>query len=155
MAGILPGAGFRRITLVREMGPMRAARVQMVFCAIAMAGANACGFRDSGPADTTALGPQLRVAIVASANDPRIAPAREAIAYWNHEFLRLGRRIHFDSTIVVNDSIPEELLRAASGEATLGFGSAITRLREALPRVPADVVIALSHTDLISFSLRS
>lgn len=143
---------------MREMGPMRVARVQMAFCAIAMARANACGFRDSGPADTTALkhdavGPQLRVAIVASANDPRIAPAREAIAYWNHEFLRLGRRIHFDSTIVVNDSIPDELLRAASDEATLGFGSAITRLREALPRVPADVVIALSHTDLISFGV--
>lgn len=115
--------------------------------------------RDSGPADVTALqrdsaGPRLRVTIIGDSTDPRIPAAREAIVYWNGEFRRLGRRIHFDSAIVRRDSIPDALLRAASQEATFGRGPATTRLLATLSNEPADIVIALSHTDLISFSVR-
>ena len=118
-----------------------------------------CRFRDSGPADVAGLhqdsaGPRLRVVIVGNPTDSRIPPAREAIAYWNREFLRLGRRVHFDSGTVRADSIHDALLRGASGEAVMGRGPATTRLLEAISGMPADVVIALSQTDLISFSVR-
>ena len=124
-----------------------------------LVGAGACSWRDFGRVETTALerdaaGPRLRVRIIGDPTDPRVPPAREAVAYWNRELLRLGRRIHFDSATIRSDSIPDELLRAASGEAVLGRGPATTRLLGTLSEEPADIVIALSQTDLISFSVR-
>jgi hypothetical protein len=122
-------------------------------------GAGAYRIRDSGQVDTTALeqdavGPRLRITIIGNPNDSRIPPAREAVAHWNHEFLRLGRRIHFDTAVVKGDSIPDELLRAGSREAAFGFGPATLRLRATPADVPADIVIALSQADLVSFSVR-
>ena len=124
-----------------------------------LGGASAYSWRDSGRVETATLerdaaGPRLRVRIIGDPTDPRVPPAREAIAYWNRELLRLGRRIHFDSATIHTDSIPDELLRGASGEAVFGRGPATTRLLETLSNEPADIVIALSQTDLISFSVR-
>jgi Matrixin len=114
--------------------------------------------RSTGPVDATALGqdaggPRLRVVVLGEPGDPRVAPAREALAHWNEEFRRLGRRVHFDSGTVRRDSVPDEVLRGASGEAVFARRPATNRLLAALSDVPADVVIALSHTDLISFSV--
>ncbi|MBK8058451.1 MAG: hypothetical protein IPK33_11465 [Gemmatimonadetes bacterium] len=119
----------------------------------------ACRLRDSGRVDSLALrqdaaGPRLRVAIIGRTNDPRISAAREAVDYWNAEFLRLGRRFRLDAPVVRTDSISDALLRAASGEAVLGAGPATSTLRRTLSAVPADIVIALSQTDLISFGVR-
>ena len=114
--------------------------------------------RASGPVDAAAIGqdsagPRLRIAIVGNPADARIAPAREAVAYWNRELLRLRRRVHFDSGTVIADSVPDELLRGASSEAVAGRGPATTRLRATLSDLPADIVIVLSGTDLISFGV--
>jgi hypothetical protein len=115
--------------------------------------------RGSGQVDETALqrdavGPRLRIAIIGNPNDSRIPPVREAIGHWNQEFRRLGRRIHFDSAVVRDDSVPDALLRAAGGEVLFGRGPNTTRLLATLSNVPADIVIALSQTDLISFSVQ-
>jgi hypothetical protein len=122
-------------------------------------GAGWCRLRDSGHVDGTALeqdttGPRLRITIIGDPNDSRIPPAREAIDHWNHQFLRLRRRTHFDSAAVGSDSIPDELLRAGSSEVVVGRGPGTSRLLATLSNVPADIVIALSQTDLISFSVR-
>jgi hypothetical protein len=116
--------------------------------------------RDARPVDAASLtrdgsGPHFRTIILAAnPQDPRIPPAREAIGYWNREFRRLGRQISFDSATVAPDTIPDELLRATSGEVMFGRGPATSRLQARLADTPADVVIALSRTDLISFSVR-
>lgn len=114
--------------------------------------------RDSGPVDASTLshdptGPRVRVAILGDSTDARVAPATEAIAYWNRELRRLGLRTHFDVPTIRNDSLPDALLRRASREAPIGVGLATMRVRSALADVPADIVVALSHTDLISFSV--
>jgi len=113
----------------------------------------------SSPVDPAALqqttaGPRLRVAIVGDPADPRVPAVRDAIDRWNHEFLRLGRRVQFDAPVVRGDSVSDELLRAASDEAVIGFGPATSRMQTAFSAIPADIVIALSHADLISFSAR-
>ena len=138
---------------------MRRWWLRLLAVVVLLAGVGVYRLRDSGAVDVTTLGrdaagPRLRIAIVASSNDSRIAPAREAIAHWNREFGRLGRSIHFDSATILSDSIPDDILRGASGEAVFGRGPATTRLLTTLTDVPADIVIALSHTDLISFSVR-
>ena len=109
---------------------------------------------DASVLESDPNGPRLRIVTIGNPNDPRVAPTREAVAYWNREFLRLGRRVHFDSVIVRQDSISDGLLRAASGEVRFGLGPASSKLLASTAAMPADVVIVLSQTDLISFSVR-
>lgn len=121
--------------------------------------ASACDLSGSSRVDSTALqqtpdGPLLRIAIVGDSIDSRIPAVRDAVAFWNSEFRKLGNRLRFDSLAVIQDSIPEEILRSASGETMFGAGRATTRLRDRAIRFPADIVIALTNADLISFSVR-
>jgi hypothetical protein len=96
----------------------------------------------------------LRVTILGESGDSRIAPVREAIAHWNGEFARLGLRTRFDSGTLLDRPVPEEALRAASGAKMTPWSPMVeARLRAALSDVPGDLVIALSRTDLISFSV--
>src|SRR5487761_2043297 len=124
---------------------MQRSYVQLLLSVILLVGAVACRARESGRVDAAALehsatGPELRVTILGNPDDPRIPPVREAIAHWNSELLRLGRRVRLDSGTVLNDSVPAELLRAASRAAMLGGGPATARLHATLRDVPADVV---------------
>ena len=129
---------------------------RQVTALISLAGPLAC--RESGRVDAatleqTAAGLQLRVTILGTVADPRIAPVREAIAHWNSELRRLGRRVQLDSGTVRANSVPDAVLRAATGEVMLGRGPALSRLRASLTGVPGDIIIALSDTDVISFGL--
>lgn len=99
-----------------------------------------------------ATGLVLRVTILGAPDDVRVGPVREAVAHWNDEFVRLGVHVRFDSITLRNDSVPDGLLRAASAGA-LGGGSGLDSLLARLSEVPGDIVIALSHTDLISFGV--
>ena len=58
-----------------------------------------------------------------------------------------------DSGTTRSDSVPDELLRAASREVMVGRGPATARLRTSLSAVPGDIIIVLSETDLISFGV--
>lgn len=123
---------------------------------MALVGAVAC--RESGRVDAatlqhTATGLRLRVTILGTPVDPRMAPVREAIAHWNSEFLRLGRHAQLDSGTIRSNAVPDEVLRAASREVMFGRGPATVRLRASLSGVAGDIVIALSETDLISFGV--
>lgn len=108
---------------------------------------------DAATLEHTPTGPRLRVTILGAAADPRVQPVREAIAHWSGELVRLGRHVQLDSGTIVNKSVPDDVLRAASGEATFGGGPATARLHASLSGVPGDIIIALSGTDLISFSV--
>jgi hypothetical protein len=126
------------------------------FLVMSILAAFAC--RDSRRVDAATLqqspnGPQLRVTILGRASDPRIPPAREAIAHWSGEFVRLGRHVQLDSGTVRDRSVSDDVLSAAGGEVMLGFGPATSRLRSSLGNVPGDIIIALSDTDLISFGV--
>lgn len=108
---------------------------------------------DAATLEHTATGLRLRVTVLGIATDPRVPPVREAIAYWNSELRRLGRRVQLDSAVIRNEFIPDDVLRAASGEVLFGRELATNRLRARLAGVPGDIVIALSDTDLISFGM--
>jgi hypothetical protein len=118
----------------------------------------ACQPRESAPIDSArepaTSKSTLRITILGDPADSRVAPAREAINHWNSEFSRLGLRLEFDSGTVVRAPLPEEALRGASaGKGKPWSWLADSRLRTALSSVPGDIVIALSLTDLISFSV--
>ena len=118
----------------------------------------ACRVRDSGRVDSTALqrgpdGPVLRVTILSDSGDTRLPPAREAIAHWTSEFRRLNRRLQLDSGTVRADAIADDVVRAAQNEATLGGGPSTDRLLAKLADTPGDIVVILTHADLISFSV--
>lgn len=135
---------------------MRSSRTWLDFSLMLLLEAVAC--RESGRVDVatlehTATGPRLRVTIVGAPADPRVAPVREAIAHWNGELRRLGRRVQLDTGTVRDASVPDDVLRAASGEVVFGRGPATDRLRASLAGVRGDVIVVLSGTDLISFGV--
>jgi hypothetical protein len=135
---------------------MRRSCIWRIFSMLPLVGAVAC--RDTGRVDPatlehTATGPRLRVTILGTPADPRMAPVREAIAHWNGELLRLGRHVQLDSGTIRDESVPDEVLRAATGEVMVGGGPATARLHASLSGVPGDIIIALSQTDLISFGM--
>ncbi len=118
----------------------------------------ACDIRDRGPVDSATLrhgpaGPALEITILGDERDPRMPAAREAIEHWNAEFKRLDRRLRFDTVGIRPDSIPDTVVRAAQNEAVIGGGPATSRLLSNLSATPGDVVIILTQTDLISFSV--
>ena len=125
--------------------------IRLLALAALVAGAFVYRTRNAGPVDATALpqdsaGPQLRVAIMGDSSDPRIPVVREAIAHWNQEFLRLGRRVHFDSATIRGDSIPDEVLRGVSGEAVAGFLRARQNFRQIrLEPVVGQVTVRIDH----------
>jgi hypothetical protein len=118
----------------------------------------AAACRDSSRVDAATLphsaaGPVLHVTILATPADPRIPFVQEALAHWNDELGRLGRRLRLDSGTVRSRAVSDDVLRDAAGEVMLGMGPATSRLRAGLAGVPGDVVIALSTTDLISYGI--
>ena len=124
-----------------------------------LCGLAACRLGQSERVDSTALqrganGPVLRVTILSDSGDGRVAAAREAIAHWSSEFHRLNRRVQFDSGTVRSDSIADDMVRAAQNEAMLGGGPSTDRLLAKLADTPGDIVVVLTHADLISFSVR-
>jgi len=96
----------------------------------------------------------MEITILGNAGDTRVAAARDAIGHWNSEFQRLNRRIRFDSGTVRADSIPDDVVRAAQGEAVLGGGPSTNRLLSKLSGTPGDIVVILTQADLISFSVQ-
>ena len=96
----------------------------------------------------------MRITILGDSLDPRVAPAREAIGHWSNEFRRLNRRVRFDSGTVRPNPVADDAVRAAQGEVLFGGGPSTSRLLAKLSDVPADIVIVLTQTDLISFSVR-
>jgi Matrixin len=126
---------------------------------VPLCGLSACRIRESGRVDSAVLkhgaaGPILRVTILGDPRDTRVPPAREASAHWSSEFRRLNRQVQFDSGTVRTNSIPDDVVRAAQGEAVFGGGLATNRLLTSLSDIPGDIVIVLTQADLISFSVQ-
>lgn len=139
---------------VLAFGVLRATWLALLFCSVASTVAcSDTGRVDAAALQRTADGPQLRVVILGDTGDARVAPAREALAHWNRELARLHRTVRLDSGVVRASVVSDSLLRAASGEVSFGRGPAIFQLRDRLVPVAADIVIALSGTDLISFGI--
>jgi hypothetical protein len=137
---------------------MRRPSARSLSLAVSLFGAVGCHTGDSGRVDATVLahgasGPVLRVSVLGAPDDSRLPAVREAIAFWNGELPRLGRQLRLTLDSVRGDSVGDDLLRAASRETMSGGGPATDSVLATLSAIPADVVIALSRTDLISFSV--
>ena len=94
----------------------------------------------------------VRTVVVTGPNssDARIVATREAVEYWNGIFAELGLRLPFATVRFFEHGIPEELLAAYSNHVLEG------QPRPAVPNafttMAVDVVLALSHSAIISFA---
>lgn len=93
----------------------------------------------------------LRITILGSPDDSRVIAVREAVAFWNRQLDQAGAHVQLGPVGVVDDPIPDQVLRDLSGAVMRG------RWRRGLPeqidRVDGQVVVALSHADLVSFAV--
>ena len=95
--------------------------------------------------------------VVPSAADDRLAPAREAIAFWNDRLAELGVATRFAEPRVATGSPVERALenyaRQVAQRATrLPAGDAEPPPPAALVDLDADVVLLLSRQDILSFA---
>jgi hypothetical protein len=84
--------------------------------------------------------------------DVRVAAVREAIAFWNGELERLGAGTRLGPMSVVEDFVPEDVLRDASMAVEQG-----RRPRDLSPWIearPDELVVVLATADLMSFAVR-
>ena len=95
--------------------------------------------------------------VVPSAADDRLAPAREAVAFWNDRLAELGVATRFAEPRVAAGSPVERALenyaRQVAQRATrLPAGDAEPPPPAALVDLDADVVLLLSRQDILSFA---
>jgi hypothetical protein len=103
-----------------------------------------------GPA---ALGAQtsLSLTVLGEASDPRAAAVQEAVKFWNGELERIGAGVRLGPVRFDDDGAAQGVLRSLEdGELTSENTRALRRL---LPDVAGDVVVALSHSDGMSFGV--
>jgi hypothetical protein len=103
----------------------------------------------------TALAPArapraLEVAVLGTPDDSRLAAVEEAVAFWNGELESVGAGVRLGPVRVVDDAIPDDVLRGMSRSVLVGRGS---RLPDEAETVSGQIVIALSHADLVSFAI--
>ena len=84
--------------------------------------------------------------------DVRVAAVRDAIAFWNAELERLGAGTRLGPMSVIENSVPEDVLRDASMAVEQG-----RRPRDLSPWIearPDELVVVLATADLMSFAVR-
>ena len=90
----------------------------------------------------------LEITVLGDARDPRSAAIREAVDYWNDRLAAVGAGVRFGNITFSDERIPDDVLRAISGNVMEGRGS--RSMWSWIRPISGDVVIALSDTDLVS-----
>jgi len=92
----------------------------------------------------------LSITTLADPTDSRVAALDEAVQFWNARLEEIGANVRLGPVHVVEQSMPEELLRRMSHEVMDGRG---TSLPDRIEEIPGDVVVVLSSSNLASFGI--
>ena len=109
-----------------------------------------------GVAAEAAAGPSILV-LASAVDDDRIAPAREAISFWNDRLAEFELGMRFDQVrVVVGAPVARTLETYARQIVTravqLPAGNAEPRPPAALTALTGDIVVLLSRQDIMSFT---
>ena len=92
----------------------------------------------------------LSITAIADPSDSRVAALTQAVAFWNERLEQIGVDVRLGAVRVVQEPIPDSLLRRMSHEVVDGRG---TSLPERIDEIPGDVVVVLTDADLASFGI--
>ena len=157
--GVLPSSSARGVTGVgagrAAAGSPPSGPAPRRVCAVPVVAALAIGTLTAAAGELPD-NPSILV-LTASAADDRVAPSREAIAFWNDRLAELGVASRFAESHVVVESPVERALenyaRQVAQRATrLPAGDAEPPPPAALVDLDADVVLLLSRQDILSFT---
>ena len=93
----------------------------------------------------------LEVTVLGSTNDSRVVAVKEAVEFWNRELDRVGAQVRLGPVRMVDNPIPDQVLRDLSEAVMDGHNAG--GLAERIDRIPGEIVVALSNADLVSFGL--
>jgi hypothetical protein len=97
----------------------------------------------------------LSVTVVGTDNsDPRWRAVEEAVEFWNQQLKGIGVDIRLGPPTRLIQSVPDDALRQLSAVVVGGYGQIEPAIPEELRKIPGDIVVAFSNTDLISFALQ-
>lgn len=92
----------------------------------------------------------LGITILGSPDDSRVVAVQEAVSFWNRQLDQAGAHVQLGPVRVVDDPIPDQVLRDLSGAVMRRGGRG---LPEQIDRVDGEIVVALSNADLVSFAV--
>ena len=92
----------------------------------------------------------LTITALGDPADSRVEALDEAVKFWNARLEQIGANVRLGPVRVIDDSIPDSLLRRMSHEVVDGSGTA---LPDRIDEIPGDVVVVLSSADLASFGI--
>lgn len=93
------------------------------------------------------------VAIVGTADDPRVQQVRDAVAFWNGIMVELSTPFRLGAVTIEAQSIPAAELKRLS-EMTVGGLAGKFPMPTGVRAAAGDMVIALSDVDFVSFAAR-
>src|SRR5437764_712791 len=85
-------------------------------------------------------------------NDPRWQAVAEAVEFWNQQLADAGVRVRLGPIARLVQPVPDDTLRRLSEVAVAGRFEGY--LPQEVERIPGDIIVALSASDLISFGLQ-
>jgi len=91
------------------------------------------------------------ITVVSAQDDPRIAPLREAVDYWNHTFAELGTPFRLGELTLITGSVPDADIQALGSEVINKRWWSIPASPESVERIPGDLIIVLSQAKFLSF----
>jgi matrixin len=92
------------------------------------------------------------IAVLSSADDPRVPLVLQAVEFWNRTFAELGSGFRVGPVTQTNGVIPVDELQALSAAVLSAAGSSPPP--EGVRLSPGNIVVALSEGDFISFARR-
>lgn len=90
------------------------------------------------------------VVISAQEGDPRIAPAMEAVNFWNKQFAEIGTPFRLGPVLHSTEALPWNYL-ATMSDAVLSRNK-LPAPHDVVRRIKADLIIAMSDGEFVSFS---
>jgi hypothetical protein len=88
--------------------------------------------------------------LVASANDPRIQLAEEAVDFWNQQLAEIGTPFRLGPVTQTTGSVPVSYIEEF--RSALAEDEPLPQPPEIIKEAPGDIVIVLSNGNFISFS---
>jgi hypothetical protein len=102
------------------------------------------------PSALSADSRSLSVTVLGRPGDSRIAVVQEAVTFWNRQLAEAGVNIRLGPVTVVDEVLSSASLSRRSQHVISGRG---TDVPDRVDKMPGDVVVALSDTDIASFGI--
>ena len=93
----------------------------------------------------------LPITAIGERDERRALATNEAVEFWNGQLEEAGARIRFGPIQVIDETVSDQILNELSGDVLRE--RSLWRVPGLIEPFPGAIVVAMSHANLVSFSL--